>query len=135
MPANLKLFERLAYLSVCVNAAIFSIENAAPGGAHFGLWTMVALMAATFATAVILISVTVRYRINWLRWLYASMLAVSAAASIWLIPEIFAKGGNVWIQILTASNIGLNLACIYLLFSRSSSEWFRGSASGNRATA
>src|SRR5262245_26692021 len=135
MPSNLKLFECLSYLSVCVNTAIFVIENAAPGGAHFGLWTMLTLVVGTFATAVIFISVTVRFRINWLRWLYASMLAVSLLAAIWMIPEIFAKGGNVWVQILTPLNIGLFLACLYLLFSRSSNEWFRSSTAGNGAAA
>ena len=136
MPASLKLFERLAYLSVFANIAIFAIENASPAGAHFGVWVMIALAAATVATAVVFISVTVRYRINWLRWLYASMLLISVAGNLWLAPAIFANGASKWIQILTVCCVALNVACVYLLLSRSSSEWFRSRiASGNRASA
>ena len=134
MPANLKLFERLAYLSVFASIATFALENAGPKGAHFGIWTMTAIVAATLATAMVFISGTVRYRINWLRWLYASLMLIGVAAEVWLIPATFGKGCSAWIQALAVISKGLDLVCVYLLFSASARDWFRsGGVSEKRA--
>jgi hypothetical protein len=137
MPVNIIRFERLAYLSLAISIVAVVLDNSVGPGDHLPSW---AISFAVVATALIgggLISATARLRKNWLRWVYAVLFMLAAAADVYLIPTALAAGGNVWVQALTLGSDILDIACVCLLFSAASGAWFRKTAVayGSPATA
>jgi hypothetical protein len=136
MPINIIRFERLAYLSLMVSMVAFVLDNSMGAGEHLAPWVVAVAVVATTLIGGGLISATARLRKNWLRWVYAVLVALGVAGDAWTIPTAFAAHSPLF-QALTVGSDILDIACICLLFSAAASAWFRSTAvaCGSQATA
>ena len=122
MPRNVRLFERLWYVSLGIGLLILAIDFRSLTSLATPVYVAV-VQIVSFALVVFLVWLIARRRVGWLRWLLLLLFLAGLPFAVQNIAAIFLRATAV--GVLLCLQAGLQVVGLYLIFTGDAKPWFR----------